>query len=50
MLVKIPELEQAIFKIIQMQVAPALGVDTGKDKLDLQTVQQTAHGEKLRAI
>ncbi len=44
------ELEQAVFEIIRGQVTPALGIDTSKDKLDLQTVQQSEHEEKLRAI
>ena len=48
--VRMSELEQAVFEIIRGQVTPALGIDTSKDKLDLQTVQQSEHEEKLRAI
>lgn len=48
--VKMAELEQAVFEIIRAQVTPALGIDTDKDKLDLQTVQQAEHEEKLRTI
>ena len=48
--VKMAELEQAVFEIIRAQVTPALGIDTDKDKLDLQTVQQAEHEEKLRMI
>ena len=29
---------------------PALGIDCSKDKLNLQTVQQVEHEEKLRSI
>lgn len=31
-------------------MCPALEIDSSKDKLDLQTVQQAEHEEKLRAI
>ena len=31
-------------------MCPALGIDSNKDKLDLQTVQQAEHEEKLRSI
>lgn len=31
-------------------MCPALGIDGSKDKLDLQTVQQAEHEDKLRAI
>lgn len=44
------ELEQTVFQIVSAHLRPALGVDTGKDKLDLQTVQQAEHEKKLRAI
>lgn len=48
--VRMSELEQAVFEIIRAQVTPALGIDTDKDKLDLQTVQQAEHEEKLHTI
>ncbi len=48
--VRMSELEQAVFEIIRGQVTPALGIDISKDKLDLQTVQQSEHEENLRAI
>lgn len=48
--VKMPELEQAVFDTIRAQMGPALGIDSSKDKLDLQTVQQAEHEEKLRSI
>lgn len=44
------ELEQAIFDTIQAQMLPALGIDTSKDELDLQTVQQAEHEKKLQSI
>lgn len=50
MKVKMPELEQAVFEIIRAQMAPAMGIDSSKDKLDLHTVQQAEHEEKLRSI
>ena len=31
-------------------MCPALGIDSGKDKLDLQTIQQAEHEDKLRSI
>lgn len=31
-------------------MAPAMGIDSSKDKLDLHTVQQAEHEEKLRSI
>ena len=37
------ELERAVFEIIRAQMRPALGIDSSKDKLDLQTVQQAEH-------
>lgn len=48
--VKMIELEQTVFEIIRTQMTPVLGIDTNKDKLDLQTVQQAEHEEKLRSI
>lgn len=48
--VKAPELEQAVFQIIQMQVTAALGIDSSKDKLELQTIQQAEHEKKLFAL
>lgn len=48
--VKMTELEQAVFEIIRAQMTPVLGIDTSKDTLDLQTVQQAEHEEKLRSI
>lgn len=48
--VRMSELEQAVFETIRAQMAPVLGIDSSKDKLDLQTVQQAEHEEKLRAI
>ena len=44
------ELEQTVFETIRAQMLPALGVDSGKDKLDLQTVQEAEHEKKLLAI
>ena len=48
--VKMADLEQAVFETIRAQMCPALGIDSGKDKLDLQTVQQAEHEDKLRSI
>ena len=44
------DLEQAVFEIIRAQMCPALGIDSSKDKLDLQTVQQAEHEDKLHSI
>lgn len=44
------DLEQVVFETIRAQMCPALGIDSNKDKLDLQTVQQAEHEEKLRSI
>lgn len=44
------DLEQAVFETIRAQMCPALGIDSSKDKLDLQTVQQAEHEDKLRSI
>lgn len=48
--VKMADLEQVVFETIRAQMCPALGIDGSKDKLDLQTVQQAEHEDKLRAI
>lgn len=48
--IKMADLEQVVFETIRAQMCPALGIDSNKDKLDLQTVQQTEHEEKLRSI
>ena len=48
--IKMADLEQVVFETIRTQMCPALGIDSNKDKLDLQTVQQTEHEEKLRSI
>ena len=48
--VKMVDLEQAVFEIIRAQMCPALGIDSSKDKLDLQTVQQAEHEDKLHSI
>lgn len=48
--VKACELEQAIFDTLQVQVNSALGVDTTKDKLELQSVQEAEHEKKMRAL
>ena len=44
------DLEQAVLETIRAQMCPALGIDSSKDKLDLQTVQQAEHEDKLRFI
>ena len=44
------DLEQAVLETIRAQMCPALGIDSSKDKLNLQTVQQAEHEEKLRSI
>ena len=44
------DLEQAVLETIQAQMCPALEIDSSKDKLDLQTIQQAEHEEKLRSI
>ena len=44
------DLEQVVFETIRAQMCPAVGIDSNKDKLDLQTVQQAEHEEKLRSI
>ena len=44
------DLEQVVFETIRAQMCPALGIDSSKDKLDLQTVQQAEHEDKLRSI
>ena len=48
--IKMADLEQVVFETIRAQMCPALGIDSNKDKLDLQTVQQAEHEEKLRSI
>ena len=48
--VKMADLEQAVLETIRAQMCPALGIDSSKDKLNLQTVQQAEHEEKLRSI
>ena len=48
--VRAAELEKAVLEIIRAQMCPALGIDSSRDKLDLQTVQQAEHEEKLRSI
>ena len=48
--VKMADLEQAVLETIRAQMCPALGIDSSKDKLNLQTVQQAEHEEKLRFI
>ena len=48
--VKMAVLEQVVFETIRAQMCPALGIDSSKDKLDLQTVQQAEHEDKLRSI
>lgn len=48
--VRASELEQAVFQIIQTQVSAALGIDSSKDQLELQTVQQAEHEKKLLAL
>ena len=48
--IKMADLEQVVFETIRVQMCPALGIDSNKDKLDLQTVQQAEHEEKLRSI
>ena len=47
--IKMADLEQVVFETIRAQMCPALGIDSNKDKLDLQTVQQAEHEEKLRS-
>lgn len=44
------DLEQAVFETIRAQMCPALGIESNKDNLNLQTVQQAEHEEKLRSI
>ena len=44
------ELEQVVFDTTRAQMGPALGIDSSKDKLDLQTIQQAEHEEKLHSI
>ena len=48
--VKMSELEQVVFDTTRAQMGPALGIDSSKDKLDLQTIQQAEHEEKLHSI
>lgn len=48
--IKMADLEQVVFETIRAQMCPALGIDSNKDKLDLQTVLQAEHEEKLRSI
>lgn len=48
--IKMADLEQVVFETIRAQMCPVLGIDSNKDKLDLQTVQQVEHEEKLRSI
>ncbi len=43
-------LEQVVFQIIQAQMIPALGIDSDKDKLELQTIRQEEHEKKLRTL
>ena len=50
MRVKMSDLEQAVLEIVRAQMRPALGIDICKSKLDLQTIQQSEHEDKLRAI
>ncbi len=50
MRVKMADLEQAVFEIIRAQMCPALGIDSSKDKLNLQTIQQAEHEDKMRSI
>lgn len=44
------ELEQTIFQIISAHLRPAFGIDTSKDQLDWQTVQQAEHEKRLHAL
>ena len=48
--IKMADLEQVVFETIRAQMCPALGIDSNKDKLDLQTVQQAEHEEKLMKL
>ena len=48
--IRASELEQVVFETVRAQMLPALGIDSDKDKLDLQAVQQAEHEEKLRSI
>lgn len=48
--VKACELEQAVFDTLRVQIHSALGVDTTKDKLNLQSVQEAEHEKKLRTL
>lgn len=44
------EVSGIVRQTLRTQIHSALGVDTTKDKLDLQTVQEAEHGKKLRAL
>lgn len=44
------ELEQTIFDTLRVQLLPSFGIDSGKEKLDLKTIQETEYEKKLRAL
>ena len=49
--IKMADLEQVVFeRQFGLKCVRHLGIDSNKDKLDLQTVQQAEHEEKLRSI